>query len=131
VDRSRLSTGRWLVVALLAAVAVPHIVLAVRMWDTAVVPAGIDVLVAVAALVVGALVFLRPGGAALLAAAGVGAVGVALYLLPGLVVTLRGERYTTWLDPWAFAALLVDALVVRIAVFTLRRADREAGRGAR
>jgi hypothetical protein len=49
----------------------------------------------------------------LVGCAAVGALGV----LSGFALTLAGGG----VDPWVIGALLVDALTVRVAVFTLRR----------
>lgn len=83
---------------------------------------GLLALVALALLVVGlAVERARLGGGSedgwLVACAGVGMVGVALCL----VITLVSFSNGTGVDPWSVGALLVDALTVRIAVFTLRR----------
>ncbi|OLT18175.1 hypothetical protein BJF78_12055 [Pseudonocardia sp. CNS-139] len=81
--------------------------------------------VAAAAGVVALLVTKRPG--ALLAAVVTGAVGVAAFLVPRVAALPGfGDVLPTWDNPWPFVAFLLDALVVRVAVFTLRRASRTA-----
>lgn len=87
--------------------------------------AAVSATLAVVALI-GSVALLVSGRAAvLLAAAVAGAVGVAAFFLP-MVVPLPGfvPAIIEWADPWPFVAFLVDALVVRLAVFTLRRAGR-------
>ncbi|MET0190120.1 MAG: hypothetical protein ABW212_14040 [Pseudonocardia sediminis] len=122
MNRPQPTTGRRIVTALLVASAVVHAVLTVRLWAYSPGLAAIDALIAVAALVVAGAVLLRDEPAVLLAAAVVGGVGVATFLVPGLVAVADGQSFDGWLDPWAFGALLLDALAVRVAVFTLRRA---------
>ena len=82
--------------------------------------------VGLAALVALALVIRRADGPALLTAAVAGGLGVALFLVPGLIGVVGGQVWMAWLDPWAFGSLLLDAMVVRIAVFTLRRVQDPA-----
>ena len=53
----------------------------------------------------------------LVACAAVAALGV----MSGFGLTLASLAGRTGVDPWGVGALLVDALTVRIAVFTLRR----------
>lgn len=123
MNRAQPGTGRRIVIALLVATAVVHAVLLTRMWagDQPVL-AALDGVFAVAALVAAGAVLLRTEPAVLLGAAVVGGVGVAMFLVPGLVAIAGGRSFGGWLDPWAFGALLLDALVVRVAVFTLRSA---------
>lgn len=123
MNRAQPGTGRRIVIALLVATAVVHAVLLTRMWagDQPVL-AALDGAFAVAALVAAGAVLLRTEPAVLLGAAVVGGVGVAMFLVPGLVAIAGGRSFGGWLDPWAFGALLLDALVVRVAVFTLRSA---------
>jgi uncharacterized membrane protein YeiB len=120
---SRAITGPRILVGLLAAAATVHVVLAVRLWDSSRI-AILDLLLAVAAMAV-LVVVLRTAAAqaALLAAAVVGAVGVASYLLPTLLAAAGGRSLAGLFDGWSFAALLVDALVVRVAVLALRRSE--------
>jgi hypothetical protein len=90
---------------------------------------GLLALAALALLVIGVAVM---GGAVtltpqrrtawLLAAAVTGAVGAASYLLLGL--TVPGSAPGGWAYPWSFGTLLVDTVVVRVAVFALRRTAR-------
>jgi len=122
----RTSQGHTLVAVLIAATAVVHVALAAVPsarpgWVAAV--SGLLTLVAAALLVAGlAAPRTRFGGDAedawLVACAATGAVGVAL----GLVVaylSFSGGRNDV--DLLSIGALLMDALTVRIAVFTLRR----------
>lgn len=118
-------TGRRIVIALLVASAAVHGVLAVRLVGGTL-ALVIDVVLAVAAVVTAGLMLRRTESPVLLAAAVVGGVGVATFLVPGLVALAGGQAYPGWLDPWAFGALLLDALTVRVAVFTLRRAESRA-----
>ncbi|MBW0105117.1 hypothetical protein [Pseudonocardia sp. KRD291] len=126
MNRAQPTTGRRIVTALLVATAVVHAVLAARLWAGSPALAVIDAVVAVAALAVAGALLLRDEPAVLLGAAVVGGVGVATFLVPGLVAVAGGQSYDGWLDPWAFGALLLDALAVRVAVFTLRRAQTPA-----
>lgn len=66
-----------------------------------------------------------PRGELLIAAAVAGTVGVAVFALP-LVLPLLGvgDPVADPTEPWAIGGFLVDALVVRLAIFTLRRAHR-------
>lgn len=126
MHRPQPGTGRRIVAALLVAAAVVHAVQVVRGWSGTPGPSGIQngigAVIAVAALFVAGALLLRAAPAVLLAAAVVGGIGVATFLVPGLVAVANGQGYGGWLDPWAFGALLLDALAVRVAVFTLRRA---------
>lgn len=121
MNRAQPTTGRRIVTALLVGSAVVHAVLATRLWASGPAPAAIEGVLAVAALVVAAVLVLRSEPGVLLGAAAVGALGVATFLVPGIVAVAGGRSYPGWLDPWAFGALLLDALAVRVAVFTLRR----------
>ncbi|MBC3194728.1 hypothetical protein H7X46_27125 [Pseudonocardia sp. C8] len=113
--------GRRILIALLVPAVVVHARLAVgTTWPLL---AVLEVAVAIAAVAALALVVRRADGRALLAAAVAGGLGVALFLVPGLVRLVQGQDAAGWLDPWAFGALLVDAMVVRIAFFTLRKLD--------
>ncbi|MDN5917395.1 MAG: hypothetical protein L0I76_20235 [Pseudonocardia sp.] len=123
MNRPQPTTGRRIVTALLVATAVVHAALVARSWAGAPVPAAIGAVIAVAALAVAVALMVRDEPAVLLGAAVVGGIGVATFLIPGLVAIVNGQSYGGWLDPWAFGALLLDALAVRVAVFTLRRAQ--------
>jgi len=82
-----------------------------------------------AAAVVGVVaLLLSPRRETMLAAAVVGAIGVASFLVPviGPLVGF-GVGPGDSLDPWAFAGFVLDALTVRLAAFTLRRAARTRG----
>ncbi|MFP5019339.1 hypothetical protein [Pseudonocardia phyllosphaerae] len=114
-------TGRRILAVLLVLATAVHAHQAVVAGDLA--TTVLDGLVAIGALVALVLILLRGDDArVLLAAAVVGGAGVALFLVPGLITVSRGGMWQAWLDPWAFGALLCDAMTVRIAVFTLRRA---------
>ena len=123
MERLQPATGRRIVTGLLVASALLHAVQLVRMWEVDPVAAVIDGVLAVAALVAAGAVLLRAGQAVLLGAAVVGAIGVATYIVPGLAAVLGGRPPTGLSDPFKFGALLLDALVVRLAVFTMRRAE--------
>ncbi|MER5672845.1 hypothetical protein [Pseudonocardia alni] len=114
-------TGRRILTVLLVLSAAVHVRLA--FGATGPVLAGLDGLVAAAAVVSLLLLLRRADGPALLACAVAGGLGVALFLVPGLLAVAQGVNWTAWLDAWAFGGLLLDAMVVRIAVFTLRRAE--------
>jgi hypothetical protein len=61
----------------------------------------------------------------LIAAAVAGAVGVAVFAVPFVVPMLGiGTATPDPADVWGISAFLADALTVRLAVFTLRRANR-------
>lgn len=119
-DDRGLVTGRRILTVLLVLSAAVHVRLA--FGATGPVLAGLDGLVAAAAVVSLLLLLRRTDGPALLACAVAGGLGVALFLVPGLAVA-QGTNWTAWLDAWSFGGLLLDAMVVRIAVFTLRRAE--------
>lgn len=108
-DDRGLVAGRRILTVLLVLSAAVHVRLA--FGATGPVLAGLDGLVAAAAVV------------SLLACAVAGGLGVALFLVPGLLAVAQGTNWTAWLDAWSFGGLLLDAMVVRIAVFTLRRAE--------
>ncbi|MDT7709616.1 MAG: hypothetical protein QOG20_5223 [Pseudonocardiales bacterium] len=120
----RSSQGHTIVAVLVALTAVAHVALAVAPgappWITAV--SALVALAAVALLVAGLSVQrYRFGGPEedlwLVACAIVGMVGVAC----GLVLAVVSVAGRGGVDPWGIGALLVDALAVRLAVFTLRR----------
>ncbi|MEJ8279649.1 hypothetical protein [Pseudonocardia spirodelae] len=115
------ATGRRILIVLLVLAAALHVWLAAGASGP--VLAGLQGLVGAAAAGALVLVARRPDGPALLACAVAGGAGVALFLVPGLLAVARGQDAASWLDARAFGALLVDAMVVRIAVFTLRRAE--------
>jgi hypothetical protein len=124
--------GRTVVAGVWTAAGAVHLFAALH--DPAPEPAGawIAVLLAAAAVVgsVALIAGARPG--TLLAAAVLGAVGVASFLVPRVVpLPGFGDVPADWADPWAFAGFLLDALVVRLAVFTLRRVDRVDDRRTR
>ena len=121
------TTGARIVTALLVASAVVHAVQAVRLRELQPALALLDVVLVLAALAAAAAVLLRTRAATLLAAAVVGGIGVATFLVPGLFAVAAGQTFAGWLDPWAFGALLLDALVTRVAVFTLRRTGHPTG----
>ncbi|WP_226361599.1 hypothetical protein [Pseudonocardia sp. ICBG1142] len=120
-DDRGLVTGRRILTVLLVLSAAVHVRLA--FGATGPVLAGLDGLVAAAAVVSLLLLLRRTDGPALLACAVAGGLGVALFLVPGLLAVAQGTNWTAWLDAWSFGGLLLDAMVVRIAVFTLRRAE--------
>lgn len=82
-------------------------------------------IVAVAAvfLAIALLVVDRPG--MLLAAAATGAFAMAVYIVTWvLAVPQLGDGIGGWTAGWGIAALVLDSLTVRAAVFTLRRRTR-------
>ena len=119
--------ARRLLLALLALAALVHARLAAGTGAEGPFLAALDGLVAVVAGIAFAMVFRRADGPALLTGAVAGGLGVALFLVPGLVALAGGGSWTAWLDPWMFGALLLDAMVVRVAVFTLRKVGQPAG----
>lgn len=113
--------GRVVVAAVWAASGVSHAGLA--SGASAFAEASIAIVLAVASAigVIALLLDGRPG--ILLACAIAGAIGLATFVVPLLVPGLRGPT-GGWTAPWPVAAFLLDALAVRIAVFTLRRGAR-------
>jgi hypothetical protein len=118
--------GRQVVAAVWAVAGALHGWLAIH--ATGAVALGLSATLVVAALVGVVLLLVVGQPSVLLAAAVAGAIGVAGFLVPRLVA-LPGFAISSgaWADPWSFAALLADALIVRLAVFTLRRAARSTG----
>ncbi|WP_433558493.1 hypothetical protein ACQPWY_08110 [Pseudonocardia xinjiangensis] len=126
MSAQRSSRGHVIVVALLGVAAVAHGGLALTTGSAVVAGlSGLLVVAAIALVLVGLLVgAARFGGDRedhwLLACAVTGAVGVA----SALVVTwlsVSGPGAGGGFDPWSLGVLLIDALAVRVAVFTLRR----------
>lgn len=120
-------TRRVIVAVVLAAGGLLHITPALR-YLHAVTWLGVLTLVfVVTALTVAALLVSVDQPHLLLLAAVVGAIGVALFLGSRLVpVAGPVGAITSWTEPWSLAAFIVDALAVRLAVFTLRLSDRAA-----
>ncbi len=84
---------------------------------------GAALAAAAAVGVVALLVTGRP--ALLLAAAGAGTIGVAGFLIPLVAALLGfGAAVADPIDPWGIGGHLLDALTVRLAVFTMRRMVR-------
>ena len=84
---------------------------------------------AVVGAVGAAALLVRPRPELLVAAAVAGVVGVGAFALPLIVSVLGvGGPVADPVDPWGIGAFLVDALTVRLAVFTLRRAERSRPR---
>ncbi|MEV1294156.1 hypothetical protein [Pseudonocardia sp. NPDC049635] len=113
--------GRRILMVLLALTALVHARLAAGTGAEGPFLAALDGIVAIVAGVALVMVVRGADAPALLTAAVAGGLGVALFLVPGLVAVAGGGSWTAWLDPWMFGALLLDAMVVRIAVFTLRK----------
>lgn len=75
-----------------------------------------------ATALVGALLLCLAARPALLVASAVaGTVGVAAFVIPLLLPVLGAGGASIALTPWTLAAFVLDALTVRLAVFTLRR----------
>lgn len=119
--------GRRILIVLLALAAVVHARLVAGTGAAGPLLAVLDGLVAIAAIAALVLVVRRADGPALLVSAVAGGLGVALFVVPGIVALAMGQSWTAWLDPWAFGALLLDAMVVRVAVFTLRKVQEPSG----
>lgn len=119
----RSSGGHTIVAALVGFTALAHVAAALTAtpaWARAL--SGLLAVIAAALLAIGLGVpRARFGGDSedgwLLACAATGAVGVASALALTLVLFSGGGRT----ELWSLAPLLVDALTVRVAVFTLRR----------
>lgn len=119
----RSSGGHTVVAVLVGLTALAHTAVAAvpgPAWTRAL--SGLLAVVALTVLVIGlSAPRARFGGDAedgwLLAGAATGAVGVASALVVALVTFSGGGRG----DLWSLAPLIVDALTVRVAVFTLRR----------
>jgi len=120
VDRGPV-VGRRILIVLLALTALVHARLAAGTGAEGPILAALDGIVAIVAGVALAMVVRHADATALLTAAVAGGLGVALFLVPGLVSVAGGGSWTAWLDPWMFGALLLDAMVVRVAVFTMRK----------
>lgn len=120
-------TRRVIVAVVLAAGGLLHITPAVR-YLGAVAWLGVLTLVfVVAVLTVAALLMSVDQPHLLLLAAVLGAIGVALFLGTRLVpLAGPGGEIGSWTEPWSLAAFIVDALAVRLAVFTLRASERAA-----
>jgi hypothetical protein len=121
------SGGRTVVAAVWAAAGAVHLLLAFE--DTAgPVANGVSWVLAAAAAVGVVALFLSPRRETLLAAAVVGAIGVANFLVPmiGPLVGFGGGHGNS-VGLWSFAGFVLDALTVRLAAFTLRRAARTGG----
>lgn len=118
-------TRRLLVAVVLAAGGLLHIPPTLR-YPGAVAWLGVLTLVfVVAALSVAALLVTVDQPYLLLLAAVLSATGVALFLGTRLAsVAGPGSEIASWTEPWSLAAFIVDALAVRLAVFTLRLSDR-------
>lgn len=82
-----------------------------------------------AAALAGALALLVAARPALLvAAAVVGMVGVAAFVVPVVLPLLGvGDTPGDVLAPWPLGAFVLDALTIRLAVFTLRRTGYSQG----
>jgi hypothetical protein len=121
------SGGRRVVAAVWAAAGAVHLLLAFE--DTAGPVANGVSWVLAAAAAVGVVALLRsPRRETLLVAAVVGAIGVASFLVPmiGPLVGFGGTNRSS-VGLWSFAGFVLDALTVRLAAFTLRRAARTGG----
>lgn len=121
------SGGRRVVAAVWAATGAVHLVLALEGPAGPVTNAVSWVLAAAAVAGVVALL-LSPRREVMLGAAIVGAIGVASFLVPliGPLVGFDGARGNS-VGIWSFAGFVLDALTVRLAAFTLRRAARAGG----
>lgn len=83
---------------------------------------------AAAAFVGAAALLAGPRPELLVAAAVAGAIGVAAFGLPLILPFLGvGTAVADPTNPWGIGGFLIDALTVRLAVFTLRRASRATG----
>lgn len=122
--------GRRIVIVLLALTALVHARLATGTGAEGPILAALDGIVAIVAGVALAMVVRRADAPALLTAAVAGGLGVALFLVPGLVAIAGGGSWTAWLNPWMFGALLLDAMVVRVAVFTMRKVGDPGGKAS-
>ncbi|AEA26616.1 hypothetical protein Psed_4460 [Pseudonocardia dioxanivorans CB1190] len=125
MNRLRAITAPQILLVLLVVSAAVHAVHAVRLWDDSRL-AIIDAVLVVVDLVIAGMLArtLRTPAAQpvpLLSAAVAGAIGVATFLLPSVLALAAGRPLGGLFDGWAFAALLVDAIVVRIAIFALKR----------
>jgi hypothetical protein len=125
------------VAALLGVAAVAHGGLALTSMASSGFVVGLSGLLTVAAIalvLVGLLVeAARFGGDRedpwLLACAIMGAVGVAGSLV-GTLLSVSRPGSSGGLNPWSLGALLIDALTVRVAIFTLRHSPTAAPGGS-
>lgn len=80
---------------------------------------------AAVAFVGAAALLVEPRPELLVVAAVAGVVGVGTFALPLILALLGiGDPVADPVDPWGIGGFLADALVVRLAAFTLRRASR-------
>jgi hypothetical protein len=117
--------GRRVVATTWAVAGAVHLWIALDAPTAGIAGAVVSAVLAVVA-VIGAVALVLVGRPeALMAAIVAGALGVAGYLIP-MVAGLPGfgDLLPSWDNPWPFVAFLLDALVVRIALFTLRRTTR-------
>ena len=120
-------TRRVIVAVVLAAGGLLHITPALRYLGGATWLGVLTLVFVVATLAVAALLIRDDQPHLLLLAAVLGAIGVALFLGTRLApVAGPGGEIASWTEPWALAAFIVDALAVRLAVFTLRLSERAA-----
>ena len=118
------SGGRKVVAVVWAATGAVHLLLAVGGTAGPVADAVSWVLAAAAVAGVVALL-LSPRREIMLAAAVVGAIGVASFLVPVIAPLVGfGRAHGNSVGLWSFAGFVLDALTVRLAAFTLRRAAR-------
>ncbi|GAA3227631.1 hypothetical protein GCM10017691_18160 [Pseudonocardia petroleophila] len=114
--------GSTVVAATWAVAGVVHLLIALR-GDGA--GAVLGFALAAVALVGAAALLVDPRPELLVVAAVAGVVGVAAFALPLILPLLGiGGPATDPLDAWRIGAFVVDALTVRLAAFTLRRAGR-------
>lgn len=121
--------GRAVVAALLAVAAAVRIPVIADYLGPATWAGVVLGIVAVAAvfLAIALLVVDRPG--MLLAAAAIGALAMGVYIVTWVVAVPRlGNGIGGWTAVWGIAALVLDSLTVRAAVFTLRRRARPSTR---
>jgi hypothetical protein len=137
VSAQRSSRGHVIVAALLGVAAAAHGGLALTSTASSAFVVGLSGLLTVAAIalvLVGLLVeAARFGGDRedhwLLACAIMGAVGVAGSLV-GTWLSVSRPGSSGGLSPWSLGALLIDALTVRVAIFTLRHSPTAAPGGS-
>jgi hypothetical protein len=120
------SGGRKVVAVVWAATGAVHLLLAIEGTEGPIAN-GVSWVLAAAAVVGVVALLLSPRRETMLAAAVVGAIGVASFLVPmiGPLVGFGGHGNPVGL--WSFAGFVLDALTVRLAAFTLRRAARTGG----
>lgn len=120
-------TRRVIVAVVLAAGGVLHIPPALRYLGVVAWLGVLTLVFIVAVITVAALLVSVDQPRLLLLAAVLAAIGVAMFLVTRLVpfAGSAGE-IASWTEPWSLAAFIVDALAVRLAVFTLRVSDRAA-----